>query len=71
MGKISASDTSRAVVWGGETGGGASTTLSPPRLPLGLLRSPIFFSAHADFPLFPQCGAWSQANVASDTGASC
>lgn len=30
-----------------------------------------FFSAHADFPFFQQCGAWSQANVASDTGASC
>ena len=28
-----------------------------PRLPLGLLRSPIFFA------LFPQCGAWSQAKT--------
>ena len=53
-GQISASE---AVSWGGGKGGG-------PRLPLGSLRSPIFFFffANADFfSFFPQCGAWSQA----------
>ena len=53
-GQISASE---AVSWGGGKGGGL-------RLPLGSLRSPIFFFffANADFfSFFPQCGAWSQA----------
>jgi len=39
---ISASEGSRWVGWGGGTGG-ATATLSLPRLPLGSLRSPIFF----------------------------
>ena len=38
----------------------ASGGLSLPKLPLGSLRSPIFF-AHPDFPFFPQYGAWFQA----------
>ena len=42
-----------AVAWGGETGGGASTTLSLPRPPLGLLRSPVFFPRTPISPFSP------------------
>ena len=54
-GKISASEESPAVAWGGGKGGGASATLSPPQTTSRL-------ASLADFFFFlPQCAAWSQA----------
>ena len=54
-GKISASEESPAVAWGGGKGGGASATLSPPQTTSRL-------ASLADFVFFlPQCAARSQA----------
>ena len=62
IGKISASEASRAVSWGGK---GRPPPFPLSRLPLGSLRSPIFFFRlrRFFFVLFPQCGTWSQASL--------
>ena len=50
--KVSASEASRAVTWGGEKG--------------GVTPSPRFFAIGPFFSFFPQCGAWSQASMNAD-----